>query len=201
MYYLPQLPYNYNELEPYIDAKTMEIHHTKHHQTYIDKLNNSLQGFPNLQNYSINELLQQIDQVPQDIRQAVINNGGGHSNHSLYWQIMTPQGQAISDNMLSKINAKFNTFDAFLDKFEETALTKFGSGWVWLVVNDTKKLEIVSTSNQDSPWMQNLTPILGLDIWEHAYYLHYQNRRSDYIKAWWQVVNWDQVEVNYLAII
>lgn len=197
MYSLPQLPYDYAALEPYIDAQTMEIHHTKHHQAYLDKANAALANLPDWQHYTGEEILRKIDQIPSDLRQTIINNLGGHVNHSFFWQVLTPSSQAISDYILVKIAASFGSWQRFQTQFQETALSRFGSGWAWLVVNQFKDLEIISTPNQDSPLMQGLIPILGLDVWEHAYYLRYQNRRADYIQAWWHVVNWQQVETNY----
>ncbi len=194
-YELPQLPYPYDALEPHIDARTMEIHHTKHHAGYVNKLNQALEGHPELAAKPIDQLLREIDQVPAEIRQAVINNGGGHANHSLFWQIMTPGGGGTPGGALAEaINAAFGSFDAFRDTFSTNAATRFGSGWSWLVVQPDGTLAAYSTANQDSPYMQGHTPILGLDVWEHAYYLKYQNRRPDYIAAWWNVVNWPKVQ-------
>ncbi|MEM3074638.1 MAG: superoxide dismutase [Candidatus Pacearchaeota archaeon] len=189
---LPKLPYEYNSLEPYIDAQTMEIHHKKHHQAYIDKLNSSLKG-TKFENKDINQILKDIEQVPENIRTAVINNGGGHANHTLFWQLMTPKQCSPSNNFQKEIEKVFGSFIKFKEEFTNSALAIFGSGWAWLVL-DKKKLKIISTPNQDSPLMDNQTPILGLDIWEHAYYLKYQNRRLDYISAWWNIINWKKVE-------
>jgi superoxide dismutase, Fe-Mn family len=197
MYTLPPLPYDHNALEPHIDAATMQLHHDKHHQAYIDKANAALEKAPEWKDKPVEELLKNIDQVPESVRQALINNGGGHANHSLFWQIMTPGGSHISAVLLEKINQNFGGLESFIDKFNEVAKTRFGSGWAWLVVNSDNSLEVISTPNQDSPLMHNQTPILGLDVWEHAYYLNYQNKRPDYIQAWWNVVNWAQVEDNY----
>ncbi len=194
-YELPQLPYPYDALEPHIDARTMEIHHTKHHAGYVSKLNKALEGHPELAAKPIDQLLREIDQVPAEIRQAVINNGGGHANHSLFWQIMTPGGGGTPGGALADaISTTFGSFDAFRDTFSTNAATRFGSGWSWLVVQPDGTLAAYSTANQDSPYMQGHTPILGLDVWEHAYYLKYQNRRPDYIAAWWNVVNWPKVQ-------
>ena len=197
-YELPSLPYAYDALEPHIDARTMEIHHTKHHAGYVNKLNAALEGHPELAAKPIDQLLREIDQVPDSIRQAVINNGGGHANHSLFWQIMTPGGGGTPGGALAEaINATFGGFDKFRDTFSTNAATRFGSGWSWLVVRPDGSLAAYSTANQDSPYMQGDTPILGLDVWEHAYYLKYQNRRPDYIAAWWNVVNWPKVQELY----
>ncbi|MEX0929747.1 MAG: superoxide dismutase [Balneolales bacterium] len=196
-YSLPDLPYSYDALEPSIDAKTMEIHHTKHHQTYIDKVNNALKGNA-LADSPIEEVLKNIDQVPSDIRQAVINNGGGHANHSLFWTLLSPDGGGLPMGESGKaISDSFGNFEAFQEEFANAGKTRFGSGWAWLVLNDAGELEVTSTANQDSPLMEGLIPVLGLDVWEHAYYLNYQNRRPDYINAFWNVVNWSQVERLY----
>jgi len=195
---LPPLPYPYDALEPYIDAQTMEIHHTKHHQGYVNNLNKALEGYPELQNKSIEELLRGINEIPEAIRTAVRNNGGGHANHSLFWTIMKPNGGGEPSGELAEaIKATFGSFEAFKEKFSAEAAGRFGSGWAWLVVDENGKLQVYSTPNQDSPYMQGHTPILGLDVWEHAYYLKYQNRRAEYIQNWWNVVNWDQVAQYY----
>jgi len=196
---LPDLPYAFDALEPYIDARTMEIHHDKHHAGYTGKLNAAIAG-TEWENRSIVEILSNIDSVPQDIRTAVRNNGGGYLNHSLFWTIMGPDGGgAPSGDLAAAIDAAFGNFDDFKAKFSTAAATRFGSGWAWLVVKSDGGLDLYSTANQDSPYMQGDTPILGLDVWEHAYYLHYQNRRPDYISSWWNVVNWDAVAKNYAA--
>ena len=196
---LPQLPYAYDALEPTIDKETMNIHHTKHHNTYVTNLNAALEGLDDLANKSVEELISNLDQVPEEKRTAVRNNGGGHANHSLFWKVMSPNGGGEPTGELAdKINEAFGSFEAFKAKFEEAAKTRFGSGWAWLVVNNGK-LEVTSTPNQDSPLMEGKTPILGLDVWEHAYYLKYQNKRPDYVSAFWNVVNWDQVAKNYEA--
>lgn len=189
---LPKLPYKYDELEPYIDAKTMEIHYTKHHQAYIDKLNKSLEKYPKLMKMDVDKLISELDAVPEDIRTAVQNNGGGHSNHSFFWQVLTGKKQECSGKIAKQIEKDFGSFDKFKEKFSEVALGRFGSGWAWLVWNDGK-LEVISTANQDSPLMSGLKPVLGLDVWEHAYYLKYQNRRADYVSAFWNIVNWEKV--------
>lgn len=198
-YTLPDLPYAYNALEPYIDARTMEIHHTKHHQGYVNKVNAALEGL-DLANKPVEEVLKNIDKVPAEKKQAVINNGGGHANHSLFWTIMKPNGGGNpSGDLASAIDSTFGNFENLKNQFSSAAATRFGSGWAWLCVNSEGKLEVLSTANQDSPYMNRLTPILGLDVWEHAYYLHYQNRRPDYIAAFWNVINWAQVGKNFAA--
>jgi len=197
---LPPLPYAEDALEPHIDARTMSIHHDKHHAGYTRKLNAALEGHADWQNKSIEEILGSIDQLPADIQTAVRNNGGGYANHRLFWTVMSPDGGgAPSGSLASAINAKFGSFEAFKEKFSSTAAGQFGSGWGWLVVKADGSLDVYSTPNQDSPHMQGDTPILGVDVWEHAYYLNYQNRRGDYIGAWWNVVDWDQVAENYEA--
>lgn len=188
---LPQLEYKYNALEPYIDENTMTIHHSKHHATYVNNLNAALENYPELQNKSVEELVKDLESIPADIRTAVRNNGGGHFNHSLFWKLLSPNGGKEKGALLEAINAKYGNFDAFKEAFAKAAATRFGSGWAWLVVNKDKELEIVSTANQDSPVSEGLKPVLALDVWEHAYYLKYQNRRPDYVGAWWSVVNWD----------
>jgi|SRR3989344_3951154 len=193
---LPKLPYSYDALEPYIDAKTMEIHHTKHHQAYIDKLKAAVQG-TELEKKDLNEVLKNIHKVPENIRQAVINHGGGHSNHSFFWKIMTPNSEKESTGEISKeITRTFGSFEKFKEEFSNKALTIFGSGWAWLVLNKGK-LEIIQTKNQDSPLIENRIPLLGLDMWEHSMYLRYQNRKNEYIAAWWNIVNWKQVNENF----
>ncbi len=201
MFILPQLPYSYDALEPYIDAKTMEIHVTKHHQAYIDNLNKALVAYPDLQKLSLDDLLVGIESLPEAIKTTVKNNAGGHFNHSLFWQMMKPSGDMQQGLLTAEIQKKFGTFQAFKDQFENVAKTRFGSGWAWLVLNTKGDLEVVSTANQDAPLMVGSVPILGLDVWEHAYYLHYQNRRPDYIAAWWNVVNWEFVEERYRMVI
>lgn len=194
MFVLPKLDYGYDALEPYIDAQTMEIHYTKHHQTYIDKLNDALKDSPDLQNKTVEELLANLSELPESLQTAVNNHGGGHHNHSLFWKSMTPGGSNISSELQAKIVQAFGDFDSFKTEFEQAATTRFGSGWAWLVIGDDNKLHVTSSANQDSPLTNNQIPLLGLDVWEHAYYLKYQNRRPEYIDAWWNVVNWEAVE-------
>lgn len=194
---LPELPYAYDALEPHIDKETMNIHHTKHHNTYVTKLNNALEGHADLESKSLDDLVGNLDAVPEDIRNAVRNNGGGHVNHSLFWQIMSPDGGGEpSGDLANAINEKFGSFEQFKEEFENVAKGRFGSGWAWLVVNNGN-IELMDTINQDSPIMEGKTPILGLDVWEHAYYLKYQNKRPDYAKAFWNVVNWEEVSKRY----
>ncbi len=193
---LPVLPYAFDALEPHIDARTMEIHHDKHHAAYVNNVNKALEGSSDPQSMSITELLGSLDKVPENIRGAVRNNGGGHFNHSLFWKIMKAGGGGQPSGELGDaITSTFGAFDDFKTKFAQAGATRFGSGWAWLYVKDGK-LEVGSSPNQDSPIMEGGKPILGLDVWEHAYYLNYQNRRPDYIAAWWNVVNWDQVAEN-----
>lgn len=196
MFKVPDLDYAFDALEPHIDAKTMEIHHDKHHQAYVDKLNDAIKGHDDLQKMDIVELITNLDKVPEDIRVAVRNNGGGHANHSFFWTIMSPAGGGQPKGKIADaIKAGFGSFENFKEKFKEAALGRFGSGWAWACFYE-KKLHICSTTNQDSTVMENKNhaPLLGLDVWEHAYYLKYQNKRPDYIDAWWNVVNWNQVE-------
>ncbi|KQL53533.1 superoxide dismutase [Heyndrickxia shackletonii] len=196
---LPQLPYAYDALEPHIDKETMNIHHTKHHNTYVTNLNNALQGQDELLNKSVEDLISNLDAVPEAARTAVRNNGGGHANHSLFWKLLSPNGGGEPTGALADaINSKFGSFDKFKEDFAAAAAGRFGSGWAWLVLNNGE-LEVTSTPNQDNPLMEGKTPLLGLDVWEHAYYLNYQNRRPDYIKAFWNVVNWDEVSKLYEA--
>lgn len=197
-YTLPTLSYAYNALEPHIDARTMEIHHTKHHQAYINNVNNALKGKADLESKSVEDLIANLNAVPEDIRTVVRNNAGGHANHSLFWTIIGPNaGGAPIGQVAVAITHTFGTFDAFKEKFAQAATTRFGSGWAWLSLTKENKLEISSTANQDSPIMEGKFPLLGIDVWEHAYYLHYQNRRPDYIAAFWNVVNWAEVERRY----
>jgi Fe-Mn family superoxide dismutase len=197
---LPELPYKYDALEPHIDAKTMEIHHTKHHQGYVDKFNKALESFPELEGKSAEDLLKEMGAVPADIKTAVRNNGGGHVNHSLFWNIMGPDGGGEPDNEVGEaITKAFGDFANFKEQFTDAAKSRFGSGWSWLVIDGDGSLSVISTANQDSPIMDGYTPLLGLDVWEHAYYLKYQNKRPDYVDAWWNVVDWNKVNENYLA--
>jgi Fe-Mn family superoxide dismutase len=194
---LPPLPYPPDALEAAIDTKTMEIHHGKHHKAYVDNLNKALENHPALQNKPIDQLLREIQQVPETIRQAVINNGGGHANHTMFWEIMGPNaGGEPTGPLADAIKQTFGDFNAFKDKMKTAAVGRFGSGWGWLVYGDGK-LQVISLPNQDSPLMQGLTPIMGIDVWEHAYYLRYQNRRPDYVDAWWKVANWAAINQRY----
>ncbi len=198
-YELPALPYAYDALEPFIDAQTMEIHHTKHHQTYVTKLNEALATHPELADKPLEWLLSNLNEVPEDIRGAVRNHGGGHWNHSMFWKIMGADSgtRTPGSEFGTAIDASFGNFQTFQEAFNKAATTQFGSGWAWLVKDVSGKLSVVSTANQDNPLSQGLQPILGLDVWEHAYYLKYQNKRPDYIAAWWNVINWGQVESKF----
>jgi len=197
-YQVPPLPYDYDALEPHIDAQTMTLHHDKHHQAYVDKANDALAGGP-LDGKPIEEVIANLGDVPEDKRGAVRNNGGGHLNHSLFWESMSPNGGGAPDGDLGNaIDAAFGSFDAFKEQFEAAGVARFGSGWAWLVV-DGGTLKITSTANQDSPLTDGQTPLLGNDVWEHAYYLKYQNRRPEYLKAWWNVVDWNKVAERYAA--
>ena len=198
---LPELPYAYDALEPNIDAMTMEIHHSRHHNTYVTNLNGALEG-TGLEDVPVEELVANLDRVPEEKRQAVINNGGGHANHSMFWQMMSPNGGGQPHGDVAKaIDAELGGFDAFKDAFKKAALGRFGSGWAWLSVTPEKKLVVENTLNQDSPLMHGTTPVLGLDVWEHAYYLKFQNKRPDYVDAFFNVVNWEDVERRYQAAI
>lgn len=197
---LPSLPYAFDALEPHIDSQTMQIHHGKHHAGYTNNLNKALEGHAALQSKTIEDLLGSLESVPEAIRTAVRNNGGGFANHSLFWQIMSPNGGgAPTGDLANAINAAFGSFAAFQEKFAAAGATRFGSGWAWLVAEKDGSVSVTSTPNQDTPLMEGKTPILGLDVWEHAYYLKYQNRRPDYISAWWNVVNWNEVAKRYAA--
>jgi Fe-Mn family superoxide dismutase len=194
---LPDLPYDFGALEPHIDARTMEIHHGKHHGGYVAKLNAALEKAPALQGKSIEEIMKGWENAPSEVRTAIRNNGGGHYNHSLFWKLLSPKGGGKpSGTLLAKIESGFGGFEIFKDKFSEAAANIFGSGWAWVAVERGGKLAIAATPNQDNPLMQGKTPILGLDVWEHAYYLKYQNRRPEYIAAFWSIVNWEQVAAN-----
>jgi len=200
-YTLPSLAYPYNALEPHIDARTMEIHHSKHHQTYVNNLNNAIKGKPELESKSVENLIADLSAVPEDIRTAVRNNGGGHANHTFFWTVIGPNaGGQPKGEVAAAITQTFGSFDAFKEKFAQAAVTRFGSGWAWVVVTKDGKLEISSTANQDSPLAEGKTPILVIDVWEHAYYLNYQNRRADYVAAFWNVVNWSEVERRFNAV-
>ena len=197
---LPPLPYGFDALEPHIDAKTMEIHHDKHHGTYVTNANAALEKHPELGSKSVEDLLWGINEVPEDIRTTIRNNAGGHSNHSIFWTIMGPGGGGNPPGRVGDgIKSTFGSYDAFKEQLQKAGLGQFGSGWAWLLVDKNGKLSIKSYANQDSPYMEGLTPILGVDVWEHAYYLKYQNRRPDYIDAWWNVVNWDKVAERFAA--
>jgi Fe-Mn family superoxide dismutase len=197
---LPPLPYPNNALEPHIDAQTMEIHHDRHHNTYVTNLNNAIKDQPDLQNMSIEDLVANLDKVPESIRTAVRNNGGGHANHSLFWQIMGPNGGgAPTGAVAGAIDAAFGSYDAFKQQLSAAGAGRFGSGWAWLVAAPDGSLSITSTPNQDTPLMEGKTPILGVDVWEHAYYLKYQNKRPDYLAAWFNTINWDAVNERYAA--
>ncbi|WP_438431329.1 superoxide dismutase [Gorillibacterium sp. sgz500922] len=197
---LPPLPYPNNALEPHFDEKTMEIHHDRHHNTYVTNLNAALESAPELQNKSVEELIADLDAVPEGIRTAVRNNGGGHANHSFFWQILSPNGGGEPTGPIAQaIESELGGFAKFKEDFTKAATTRFGSGWAWLVVDKDGKLSVTSTPNQDSPLSEGKTPILGLDVWEHAYYLKYQNKRPDYIGAFWNLINWDEVNKRYAA--
>jgi superoxide dismutase, Fe-Mn family len=198
---LPELPYGFDALEPHIDQKTMEIHHGKHHQAYVDKLNAALEGKEELQSKSLEELLGNLETVPETIRTAVRNNGGGHLNHSLFWTVIAPakENNEPAGDLKEAVDKAFGSFDGFKKEFAQAAATRFGSGWAWLIVNADGELEVTSTLNQDNPVMDGQTAILGLDVWEHAYYLNYQNRRPDYIESFFTIINWDAVARNYEA--
>lgn len=202
MFTLPKLPYDYDALEPHIDAETMKLHHTKHHQTYVDKLNAALEGEKKWLEMPVEDVLRQFDQLPESVKTAVRNHGGGHANHSLFWTTLAPAkeaAQAPSGELATAIDELTGSFEKFKEDFTAAATALFGSGWTWLVVNENKELELLSLPNQDSPLMQGKTPIFGLDVWEHAYYLKYQNKRPEYIAAIWNVVNWDEVARRYEA--
>jgi superoxide dismutase, Fe-Mn family len=197
---LPPLPYDYTALEPHIDSQTMQLHHDKHHAAYVNNLNAALEKYPNLQSQSAEDLIRDLNSVPEDIRAAVRNNGGGHVNHSMFWQIMGPNGGGAPTGALADaINEAFGSFEDFKKQFNDAGTKRFGSGWVWLVRSSDGKLQIVSTANQDNPISDGHSPILGNDVWEHAYYLKYQNRRPEYLQAWWNVINWDEVSKRFEA--
>jgi len=193
-YELPPLPYDYNALEPYIDEETMHLHHDKHHQAYVNNLNAALQGQSQFENMGIDQLIRSLNSVPENIRTTVRNNGGGHINHSMFWQIMKPNGGGEpTGDLASAISSTFGSFDQFKAAFNDAGAKRFGSGWAWLVIGTDGKLAVTSTANQDSPLIDGLYPVMGNDVWEHAYYLKYQNRRPEYLAAWWNVVNWDEI--------
>lgn len=197
MHTLPNLPYDYSALEPYIDARTMEIHHSKHHQGYVNNLNKALEGYDDLMNKGLKDLLSDLDSMPEEIRTAVQNNGGGHYNHSLFWTIMSPDGGGEPEGDLAEeMNKTFGGFEEFKEQFTKAAMGRFGSGWAWLCFKGGK-LDICSTKNQNNPLMHGAVPIMGIDVWEHAYYLKYQNLRGDYVNAWWNVVNWGEVSKRF----
>jgi Fe-Mn family superoxide dismutase len=199
-YELPPLPYPKDALEPFVDAQTMEIHHGKHHAAYVTNVNKAIAGKPDLENKTVEQLISSLDAVPADIRNVVRNNGGGHANHTMFWKIMAPKAGGVpSGKLADDIKAAFGSFDAFKEKFEAAGIGRFGSGWAWLIVNKAGSLEIASTANQDNPLMEGNKPVFGCDVWEHAYYLKYQNRRADYLKAWWNVVNWAAIADLYAA--
>ncbi len=199
-YEVPSLPYAFDALEPHIDARTMEIHHGKHHAAYVNNLNAALEKAPELADTSLEDLLRNLAGVPESIRTAVRNNGGGHANHSFFWPLMSPNGggHPVGD-LAGALDSAFGSFDTFKQKFGTAAATRFGSGWAWLSLDRSDQLVVHSTANQDSPLSEGLRPVVGLDVWEHAYYLNYQNRRPDYVGAWWKVINWEQAEANYRA--
>lgn len=198
MFELPKLPYSYDALEPYLDAKTMEIHYSKHHAGYVVKLNEALAGFPELQKKTVRELVEELQNMPESVKSAVRNHGGGHFNHSLFWELMRPQGGGVPTGELSgAITATFGSFEKFQEEFTKAAAGVFGSGWAWLAMSNREGLKIIQTSNQENPISNGMKPVLAIDVWEHAYYLKYQNRRPDYIAAWWNVVNWDQANSNF----
>jgi Fe-Mn family superoxide dismutase len=195
---VPPLPYDYNALEPYIDTQTMQLHHDKHHAAYVNNLNAALQNAPQFAALPIEQLIQRLNEVPDTIRTAVRNNGGGHLNHSMFWQIMTPNGGGQPSGELGNaINSTFGSFDQFKAAFNDAGVKRFGSGWAWLILDKNGSLQVISTANQDSPLTDGSFPIMGNDVWEHAYYLKYQNRRPDYLNAWWNVVNWSEIEKRY----
>jgi len=195
---LPPLPYAYNALEPHIDEATMRFHHDRHHAAYVKNLNDAVNKYPKLKSMSAEELLRNLNNVPEDIRTTVRNNGGGHVNHTMFWEIMSPKGSGEPKGAIaSAITETFGSFDKFKEQFNDAGAKRFGSGWAWLVVGEGSKLQVISTANQDSPLMERMSPIMGNDVWEHAYYLKYQNKRADYLNAWWNVVNWDEVNKRF----
>jgi Fe-Mn family superoxide dismutase len=202
MYRLPDLPYPYEALTPHVDGRTMTIHHSKHHAGYVDKLNKALENEPELRTREVEDLLTELDSLPEDVRAAVRDHGGGHANHTLFWSIMSPAGGGAPEGELAdRIDDELGGFDTFRKRFGEAAAGRFGSGWAWLTVDGDARLSVTSTPNQDSPLSDGQIPILGLDVWEHAYYLHYQNRRPEYVEAWWNVVSWTHVAQRYEAAV
>jgi Fe-Mn family superoxide dismutase len=197
---LPKLPYDFSALEPHIDTRTMAVHHDKHHQAYVDNLNKVLEGYEDLQKMTVVELLRNLDEIPEEIRTAVRNNGGGHANHSMFWPSLSPKGGELKGSLAEDIDSTFGSFENFKEQFTTAAMTRFGSGWTWLCVDGEGGLVVTSTPNQDNPISTGLIPILGLDVWEHAYYLKYENRRGDYIAAWWNIVNWQEALSNYASV-
>jgi Fe-Mn family superoxide dismutase len=200
-YHLPKLAYEFNALEPYIDTRTMTIHYRMHHGGYVEKLNKALEGYAELGSKSVYELLYDLDAIPEEIRTAVRNNGGGHANHSLFWPSLSPKGGEMSGQLADLVESAFGTYDGLKEQFTQASLGLFGSGWAWLCVDADGNALIKTTTNQDNPLSEGLFPLLGLDLWEHAYYLNYENRRADYVAAWWNVVNWENVSGNYVTFI
>jgi Fe-Mn family superoxide dismutase len=197
-YEVPPLPYDYNALEPYIDTQTMQLHHDKHHAAYVTNLNAAVQSHAQFASLPVEQLIQRLNELPENIRTAVRNNGGGHANHSMFWRIMTPNGGGQpGGDLANAINSTFGSFDQFKAAFNDAGVKRFGSGWAWLILNQNGNLQVISTANQDSPLMEGNFPIMGNDVWEHAYYLKYQNRRPEYLNAWWNVVNWNEIEKRY----
>jgi Fe-Mn family superoxide dismutase len=197
-YEVPPLPYDYSALEPYIDTQTMQLHHDKHHAAYVNNVNAALQAVPQFASLPVEQLIQRLNELPENIRTAVRNNGGGHANHSMFWQIMTPNGGGQpGGDLANAINSTFGSFDQFKAAFNDAGVKRFGSGWAWLILDRNGNLQVTSTANQDSPLMEGNFPIMGNDVWEHAYYLKYQNRRPEYLNAWWNVVNWNEIEKRY----
>jgi Fe-Mn family superoxide dismutase len=195
---LPPLPYAYNALEPHIDAETMKFHHDKHHAAYIKKLNEAVNKYPELAKQSVEDLVKNVDTLPEDVRKTIRNNGGGHLNHTMFWEIMSPNGGGQPTGTIAEaINKSFGSFSAFQEQFNEAGKNRFGSGWAWLVMDKNRQLAVTSTANQDSPLMEGSFPIMGNDVWEHAYYLKYRNKRDEYLKQWWNVVNWDEINKRY----
>jgi Fe-Mn family superoxide dismutase len=197
-YEVPPLPYDYNALEPYIDTQTMQLHHDKHHAAYVTNLNAAVQSHAQFASLPVEQLIQRLNELPENIRTAVRNNGGGHANHSMFWRIMTPNGGGQpGGDLANAINSTFGSFDQFKAAFNDAGVKRFGSGWAWLILDQNGNLQVISTANQDSPLMEGNFPIMGNDVWEHAYYLKYQNRRPEYLNAWWNVVNWNEIEKRY----